>query len=42
MEKKSVRAKGNIPTGDIHLVPAWKHNYIQMLKEYVNKSNNNK
>jgi hypothetical protein len=36
------RKAGNIPTGDIHLVPTWKHDYIQMLKEYVNKSNNNK
>jgi hypothetical protein len=35
------RKAGNVPTGDIHLVPTWKHDYKQMLKDYVNKSNNN-
>ena len=28
----------NVPTGDIHLVPAWKHDYKQMLKDYVSSS----
>ena len=36
------RKAGNVPTGDIHLVPQWKHDYKQMLKDYVNKRNNNK
>mgnify|MGYP003112197753 FL=1 len=37
---ESQRKAGNVPTGDIHLVPEWKHDYKQMLKDYVNQSNN--
>ena len=35
---ESLRAKGEIPTGDINLVPAWKQDYKQMLKDYVSSS----
>jgi len=32
---ESLRAKGEIPTGDIHLVPAWQKPYDKMLEDYV-------
>ena len=32
---EQLRKKGLIPTGDIHLVPSWKQDYKQMLKDYV-------
>jgi hypothetical protein len=31
------RQRGEIPTGNIILNPNWKQDYIQLLKEYVNK-----
>lgn len=34
---EKLRLQGKIPTGRIHLVPEWKHNYSQMLKEYNNE-----
>ena len=34
---ESLRAKGEIPTGDIHLVPAWQKPYDKMLEDYINK-----
>ena len=34
---ESLRVKGKIPTGDIHLVPAWKKPYDKMLEDYINK-----
>ena len=35
---ESQRKAGKIPTGDIHLVPSWKQDYKQMLKDYVSSS----
>lgn len=32
------RAIGNIPTGDVHLVPNWKNDYSEMLKNFINKN----
>jgi len=31
------RKLGKIPTGRIQLVPQWRHNYSQMLKDFINK-----
>jgi glycosyltransferase involved in cell wall biosynthesis len=33
---ESQRVIGKIPTGDVHLVPNWKNDYSQMLKNYIN------
>ena len=33
---ESERKKGKIPTGEIELVPKWKHDYKQMLKDFTN------
>ena len=33
---ESLRAKGEIPTGDIHLVPAWQKPYDKMLEDFIN------
>ena len=33
------RRKGNIPEGEIHLVPNWKKDYIKMLKDFCNENN---
>lgn len=30
------RKQGNIPVGDIYLIPRWKYNYIDLLKSYLN------
>jgi len=39
---ESLRVKGEVPTGDIHLVPAWQKPYDKMLENYVkNKSSIN-
>ena len=35
---ESQRKAGKIPTGDVHLVPSWKQDYKQMLKDYVSSS----
>lgn len=35
---ESLRSKGEIPTGDIHLIPAWQKPYDKMLKDFVNVS----
>ena len=37
---ESLRKRGEIPTGNVILVPNWKHHYTQMLKEYVSRDNN--
>lgn len=34
---ESLRKKGEIPTGDIHLNPHWNKDYAQMLKDFVKK-----
>ena len=39
---ESLRKKGQIPTGDIQLVPFWNKDYAQMLKDFLNESNNSK
>ena len=33
-----LRAKGEIPTGDVRLHPYWKQNYSKLLEEYVTKN----
>jgi hypothetical protein len=35
------RARGIIPTGDIMLMPNWKKDYIQMLKDFNDKHRGN-
>jgi len=32
---EGLRKRGLIPTGDVHLVPIWNHDYVKMLKDYV-------
>jgi hypothetical protein len=32
---ENLRKQGKIPTGDIQLSPNWKHDYSQMLKDYL-------
>ncbi len=39
---ESLRKKGKIPTGEIHLKPHWNKNYTQMLKDFIGESNNRK
>jgi glycosyltransferase involved in cell wall biosynthesis len=39
---ESQRVIGNIPTGEVKLVPNWKKDYTQMLKDFLNESNNSK
>lgn len=34
---ESLRFKGLIPTGNIHLKPRWKYDYLSLLKNYINK-----
>lgn len=34
---ENLRQQGKIPTGEVQLVPRWKHDYVQMLKDYVSK-----
>lgn len=34
------RRNKRIPTGEINLLPHWKHDYTQKLKEYVSRNNN--
>jgi len=34
---ENLRKKGQIPTGDIQLMPQWNKNYTQMLKDYINE-----
>lgn len=34
---EGLRKKGLIPTGEIILQPHWRHDYIQMLKDYIKK-----
>jgi len=38
---ESLRLKNEIPTGDVILVPNWKHDYVQMLKDYNENTSNN-
>jgi hypothetical protein len=38
MHIEQQRIKGNIPTGDVHLQPNWKKDYIQMLKDFNTKN----
>lgn len=33
---ENLRQRGMIPTGDVHLVPEWKYDYIQKLKDFNN------
>ena len=33
---ENLRRKGQIPTGDVHLMPQWNKDYKQMLKDYIN------
>jgi len=33
---ENLRQLGKIPTGDVHLMPQWNKDYIQMLKDYNN------
>ena len=33
---ENLRRKGQIPTGDVYLMPQWDKDYIQMLKDYNN------
>jgi len=35
---ETLRAAGKIPEGNIQLVPYWRHDYNQMLKDYVSKN----
>ena len=35
---EQLRAQGKIPTGEIQLMPKWKKDYAQMLKDYVSNS----
>ena len=32
---ENLRRKGQIPTGNVHLIPHWDKNYSQMLKDYI-------
>jgi hypothetical protein len=34
---EQLRKAGKIPTGDVHLKPAWKKDYAKMLKEFISK-----
>ena len=34
---EKLRQRGQIPTGDIHLIPQWNKDYSQMLKDYINE-----
>jgi hypothetical protein len=35
---EQLRKEGKIPTGDVHLKPAWKKDYAKMLRDFVNVS----
>jgi len=35
---ENLRLKGQIPTGDVQLMPQWNKDYSQMLKDYINEN----
>ena len=37
---ENLRMQGKIPTGEVNLNPNWKHDYTQMLKDYVSRLHN--
>jgi hypothetical protein len=39
---EDLRRKGQIPTGNVYLNPHWNKDYVQMLKDFINESNNRK